>query len=190
MRFYTSDTHFGHGNILRFEQEARPFNSTEIMDEVLIANWNATVGPTDEVWHLGDVALGTIADSLPKISRLNGIKILVPGNHDRVFSGTKEAQRAKFDPLYREVFDYIEPEITSITIGGVSVQVSHFPYSGDHMEEDRYPDKRPFDDGRPLIHGHVHSLWKTNGRQFNVGVDVNDLTPVPETAIIDWLDTL
>lgn len=50
--FFTSDTHFGHTGIIQACN--RPFISTEFMDEALIRNWNATVGPNDDVWHLGD----------------------------------------------------------------------------------------------------------------------------------------
>ncbi len=51
--FFTSDTHFGHGGALGLYR--RPFASAAAMNEALIERWNATVGPGDEVWHLGDV---------------------------------------------------------------------------------------------------------------------------------------
>ncbi len=101
-RFWTSDTHFGHEGILRFEPVNRPFATVEEMNEVLVERWNAVVGPQDMVYHLGDVAMGKIADSLPVMSRLNGRKVLIPGNHDRVFSGMKSAQQIKFRLEYQE----------------------------------------------------------------------------------------
>lgn len=69
------------------------------------------------------------------------------------------------------------------------VRFSHFPYAGDSHDADRYTELRP--EGRgPLVHGHVHTEWQTNGEQFNVGVDVNDYKPVSEETLIDWVRSL
>jgi len=48
--FFTSDTHFGHGGALGLYR--RPFASVAAMNEAIVARWNETVGPDDEVWHL------------------------------------------------------------------------------------------------------------------------------------------
>lgn len=53
------------------------------MNEALLANWADTVGEDDEIWVLGDVAVGRIAETPPPIASLPGRKHLVPGNHDR-----------------------------------------------------------------------------------------------------------
>ena len=79
--FVTSDTHYWHHNVLKFEPEARPFSSVEEMNEVLVDRWNAVVTKRDLVWHLGDVCFGRI-ENLEILSRLNGQKKLVLGNHD------------------------------------------------------------------------------------------------------------
>lgn len=187
--FFVSDTHFGHSNILHLGH-GRPFDSIEEHNETLIDNWNSVVKSSDDVYHLGDVALGKIAESLPLVNRLNGYKMLVPGNHDRIFSGEKEAKRDRFIDAYRGVFQYVLPETFQTSFSGYDVLLSHFPYSGDSHDIDRHADKRPVDEGLPLIHGHVHDKWKHNGRMFNVGVDVNSFTPVHEDEIVAWLKTL
>jgi calcineurin-like phosphoesterase family protein len=78
--WFTSDTHFGHKNILEYEKDARPFDTVEEMNERLIANWNDTVRPKDIVFHLGDFAFGAVNVAIA--DRLNGHKRLVMGNHD------------------------------------------------------------------------------------------------------------
>ena len=188
-RFFTSDTHFGHQRII--ELCNRPFSSVEEMNEVMIERWNTVVKPDDVVIHLGDVALGKIAETLPLIGRLNGYKVLVPGNHDRVFSGEKPRIRERFTPEYLKVFQKIQKETVWVSKDDKPYALaSHFPYSGDSTGIDRHADKRPLDNGLPLIHGHVHDSWKHNGRMFNVGVDVNNFFPVSEDEIVDWISGL
>lgn len=45
--FYTSDTHFGHKNIIGFCD--RPFDDIEEMNRALIERWNAKVSDADDV---------------------------------------------------------------------------------------------------------------------------------------------
>jgi len=180
--FFTSDTHFGHKNIISFC--GRPYNSVDHMNQTLINNWNETVEPDDIVYHLGDACMGDISYTLPLIGRLNGYKILVPGNHDRVFSGESQAKRERFRPLYLEVFQQIEKE--SFPYGGF--MVSHFPYDGDSHDQNRFDKQRPKNEGLPILHGHVHSKWRMKGNQINVGVDVWDYRPVEFDALVDLFD--
>ena len=46
--FFTSDTHFYHGNIIHFCN--RPFKDVEMMNETIISNWNNTIGQDDIVF--------------------------------------------------------------------------------------------------------------------------------------------
>ena len=72
MRFFTADLHLGHANIIGFCD--RPFASVEAMNDALLANWADTVGEDDEIWVLGDVAMGRIAETLQPIASLPGRK--------------------------------------------------------------------------------------------------------------------
>ena len=83
--FLVSDTHFGHTGVCRFTRndgvtKLRPWDSAEEMDEAMVKAWNDRVRPTDKVYHLGDVVINRKA--LPILSRLNGDKVLIRGNHD------------------------------------------------------------------------------------------------------------
>jgi calcineurin-like phosphoesterase family protein len=80
--FFTSDTHFGHAGARGFYR--RPFASVAAMDVAMLERWNATVRPEDDVWHLGDFALGVPAAAMADLlGRLNGRKHLITGNNDR-----------------------------------------------------------------------------------------------------------
>lgn len=93
-RWFISDTHFFHAKLLTFEKKdghkcRSQFSCIEEMNELMVERWNARVKQGDKVWHLGDVALGlsgkeyeTVLD--PFLSRLNGRKNLVVGNHDKI----------------------------------------------------------------------------------------------------------
>lgn len=188
--YFTSDTHFGHARIQEF-QPNRPQGSIEEMNEHLVARWNETVSPEDEVYFLGDFAMGKIADSLPYALRLNGTKHLTHGNHDRTHPSYRQRssdKRAEWVRKYLDVgFVSIANESHYDLPGFGRVNLCHFPYYGEHVvgREHEYDAWRPFDDGNVILHGHVHSEWKVNGRQINVGVDVWDLAPVSEHTLAE-----
>lgn len=189
MRFFTSDTHFGHKNIIKYSN--RPFADYEEMDRAIVDNWNHIVGDTDVVYHLGDLALGPSErwDSIMK--SLNGYKILVVGNHDRIFLGEKPRQREKWDEKYHEWFDEVYDNYEGLTLAnGTVVNLSHFPYDGDSHGEERYREYRLEDNGTILIHGHTHEdkiMSKSNKGtvQIHVGMDAWNYTPVSEQQIMD-----
>jgi calcineurin-like phosphoesterase family protein len=201
-RFFTSDHHFGHANILKYEDALRRnayggrFQTTDEMDTYLIDRWNATVGQNDEVFHLGDMSYkyAAIEGILPF---LNGKITLIVGNHDPMFKqilGTREqqtkaryrAQEVGFVDVYQE---------HTIEIPGIGiVKMSHFPYSPppDVPECDqRYLNLRPKPTGEALLlHGHVHSQWKYKQDaglppMINLGVEVWGMSPVSENEIIN-----
>ena len=83
--FLVSDTHFGHLGVCKFTRndgvtKLRPWTDPNEMDEDMIKLWNDRVKPTDKIYHLGDVVINR--KSLKILSRLNGDKVLIRGNHD------------------------------------------------------------------------------------------------------------
>lgn len=177
VNWFTSDPHFGHVRII--ELCNRPFTNIDHMNETIIERWNSVVDHLDEVYVLGDVALGKLDESLKLIPRLNGKKYLIPGNHDRCWSGNKKVRPIDV-ARYEDAGFFILEEQDYFN----DWKLCHFPTAGDSHTDDRFPEFRPkLAKGEWLIHGHVHNMWKRNGHQINVGVDVWDFNPVSEHQI-------
>lgn len=165
MIWVTSDLHFNHINILKYEPESRPFASVEEMNEVLIARWNSVVKPADTVYVLGDLAMGKLEDSRECIKRLNGKIILIRGNHDT------KSRLAMYQELGIEVHD-----IYYLPYKGRWFIMCHFPIASEEFI------KMVIQDNSEVVnlYGHVHHnapKGYTNGT-YHVGIDTNDLTPV------------
>ena len=156
--FFTADTHFGDHRTINIRH--RPFSSVAVMDAALVANWNALVGPDDEVWHLGDVVRrGSDVPAL--LERLNGRKHLLRGNID------DDACLAAAG--WASVGDYAE-----IMLDGRSLILGHYPFrawNGQHR-------------GAINLHGHSHGRLKPLPRQFDVGVDPRGFAPVTLQQLI------
>ncbi len=156
-RFVISDTHFGHTNSWeKFKREdgspLRPFTSTEEMDETMIERWNAKVGPNDTVYHLGDVAINK--KGLASVSRLNGRKILIRGNHD-IFK----------DEQYREIgFEQLH---------GVRVFVDKFILSHIPLFEKCVSERFVCN-----VTGHLHANYINSPRYLTVCVEHTNYTPL------------
>jgi calcineurin-like phosphoesterase family protein len=201
--FFTSDLHVGHRSILKYTE--RPWNSVEEMDEALVARWNAVVSSVDEVWVLGDYAMGDRSRGLGYLERLHGTKYLVAGNHDKC--SLTDPNGWKYIAEYRHAGFEIVTEWAQVKLPALKrdapqrkVLLSHYPYDGDHRGDDRHVQARLRDYGMPLIHGHVHELYtvrrsepsSTNPEggslQVNCGVDVWGYQPVPALEIARLLD--
>ena len=177
--WFTSDTHFGHRMLI--ERGYRPFSTVQDMDEALATAWNEIVKPDDVVWHVGDWSMGGPgwfgrAAGVGWVSQLHGHVHLITGNHDKPWPGNRDAHKHQAAWLAAG-FKTIQA-FARRRINGQQVLLSHFPYEGDHTDDDRATQFRLPDLGLPLLHGHVHEAWKVRGRQINVGVDVWDFRPV------------
>lgn len=187
MIYFTSDQHFYHTNVIRYCN--RPFATVEEMNEKLVQLWNETVAYNDEVYCLGDFSMAWRPVEL-FIKRLNGYKMLVPGNHDFCHSVHKKSRHKenqdKWKRMYEEQGWKVLEEDNTLQIPGVAnFNLSHLPYKGDHVEAgERYTAQRMKDDGRWLLCGHVHNHWKMKDKMINVGVDVWNYKPVSLDQIL------
>lgn len=167
--FFTSDTHFGHKNIIKYEN--RPFNSVEEMDICLINKWNQKVKQNDDIYILGDFCFGDGNRANELLRQLNGRKYLIKGNHDSFLKDNK------FDnSLFEWVKDYyvLKTKETRLVLFHYPIQV---------WAEQHY--------GSIHCYGHIHSNEGTSHpmkydivNSFNVGVDINNLEPVSIEDII------
>ena len=137
--FYISDLHFGHSNILTYDN--RPFANIEQHDRQLIERWNNTVTNDDDVWILGDISWHNAQKTIEVFSQLNGKKHLCKGNHDTGMLGNKELQK-----MFVEICHYKE-----INLGGrTGLVLSHYPipcFNGHYH-------------GWYHLYGHVHNSFE------------------------------
>jgi calcineurin-like phosphoesterase family protein len=192
--YFTSDWHIGHANVLKFC--SRPFTDVEHQSRVLVNNYNSTVPPHGVCYFLGDMGLCDVGTLRAVIDQLNGTKVLILGNHD---AGTQKMYRAGFDVVLYSA---------GLQIAGERVTMSHCPLRGIPRENldgmhgvvpgDNWHGEhksRQFslrDEGQFHLSGHIHSpnrgrSTKILGRQYDVGVDANNYTPVSISEIESWI---
>lgn len=160
-RFFISDTHFGDSNIIRYEN--RPFADIGKMNTALIENWNSVVSPDDEVYVVGDFC--TNFDPIYFLSKLNGKKYLIKGNHDTM------SNKSYRESGFTEVYD------KPIILDNFWI-LSHEPmYINENM---------PYVN----IFGHVHSnpaIKDYSPYSFCVSVERINYTPISFTRIKETL---
>ncbi len=158
--FFTGDTHFGDRRVLRFDH--RPFRTLDEHDEALVAHWNEVVSADDEVWHLGDFALGPPRSRVHgMLDALNGRKHLVVGNNDGLH--TLQA------PGWASLQHYVE-----MVVDERRLVLCHYPFRT----------WNGIGQGAINIHGHSHGRLTPTTRQYDVGVDVWDFRPVPLATVL------
>jgi len=214
MRWFTSDIHFWHRNIIQYS--GRPWSSVEEMNKGIVDNFNALVKPEDEVFCFGDFSLSYQGAEMRKY--LNGRWFLIPGNHDKchsVMHKNKAEKKANSYKRYEDMGFVICPEYYSLILSEaeekpaidimdenkVAAQICHFPFQEDHGNFEytpRYQQLRPKPSElcQVLLHGHVHNAWKSRMfwseeqkrfiPQINLGVDVWDWKPVSERELLEF----
>lgn len=76
--FFTSDIHCGHENLCK---GLRGMTADESF-EVISRNWNNVVSKRDVVYILGDITMEKHQNISEYLSKLNGQKVIIGGNHD------------------------------------------------------------------------------------------------------------
>ena len=123
---FIADLHLGHQNMAT----RRGFETVEAHDEHVIAQWNSVVSKRDVTYVLGDVTMEK-PGSYPLLDRLNGLKHVVLGNHDR-----------RQD--VRKLLEHVESVAGMVNYKGVIL--THCPIHPMELEY-RFPKN---------IHGHIH----------------------------------
>lgn len=158
--FLASDHHFGHANILTFKKDngdpLRVFDHVDHMNEYIIERHNSVVSPQDKVYYCGDVTMSNKYMYL--LSRMNGEKILIKGNHDVL-------KLSQYEPYFKDVRGTHQ-------LSGVIL--SHIPIHPESLSR-----------WKLNVHGHLHSYrvkdqyGKPDPRYYNVSMEcLKDYTPV------------
>lgn len=190
--FFTSDWHIFHENSLKFDN--RPFRNINHMHEVLVNNYNACVKDADVCYFLGDMGMAGTENLKTVVSRLNGQKVFIMGNHDK---GVNAMYNAGFDVVLYNATLYIANQ---------RVSLSHCPLVGVWREDVK--DMRGAVDGENWhgesknhrfsvkdedqfhLHGHTHKSSDEDvvaGKQWDIGVVGNKYRPVSSSQIESWI---
>ncbi len=136
--FYISDWHYGHKNIIAYDN--RPFKTVEEMNNTMVKRWNNTVSDEDTVFVLGDMFWCSESDAVPVLESLKGTKVLICGNHDTY-------KKAEFRNRFAAIHDYREIEDEDR-----SVVLCHYPI----------PCFKNHFYGWYHLYGHVHNSFESN----------------------------
>ena len=205
MNYYIADCHFGHKNILRFDQ--RPFADPYQMEETMIMLWNAAVRKEDTVYILGDFCWGKADEWLRILRQLNGSKVLIEGNHEQMMLDTfcsNDPHRARRlwnrngggntyrTMMYRlskeqrmQILRFIQklPDHLEIEVGGNNIYMVHGSTGETRYERiwgrPEPPPEEPPMPGKTVIVGHTATYWMdfVDDRPFKIwyGPDLIDI---------------
>lgn len=153
--YYLSDPHFGHKNVIKFEDnyraKAMDVTTIEQHDEKIYDMWAQTVTKRDTIYVLGDLGY-----NISNIKNMPGYKILLLGNHDKQLASH-----------YLELFDDI--------IGPIRYKkfwLGHIPMHPDELW------------GKPQIHGHTHAKGINDSRYINISIEMTGGAPLPFRDIL------
>jgi len=187
--FFYSDPHLGHSTILHgtkdqpFEREIRKvkfgWQNVKEMDEGIIDIFNSVVPKDATTTHLGDMFFYGRRWSEEALAKMNGKHILICGNHDHLPH-----------KMMKLGFAYACCHATTMIAGHV-VNLSHFQYADAMDDGNKYRHRALKYEEKWLIHGHVHSRWKTRPefRMINASADANDFRPLSRDYLTKYIQT-
>lgn len=166
-RYLVGDLHLDHDRVLEYTD--RPFASVAAMNRALVDNWNAVVGPDDEVVFLGDLAVPSEPTTVRRwLDRLAGEVVFVAGDHD---DGVGRTDGVAARAGYR------------FEAGGHRFYCVHDP-----------ADAQPAAD-EWLVHGHHHDrrideypFLDPDARRINVSVELLGYEPIAVEELVGYLE--
>ena len=166
--FVLGDSHFLHHKIIEYQGRPEDFN------KLIIKNWNEAVGPDDMVIHLGDLCAGLKGryELLKKImSKLNGNRILIRGNHDH-FSNERYINELGFEAVYDHLI------ISDILFTHYPLQTTK--WSKPTEIENAKNLQKIYDDNNltKVVHGHTHNRDIDLDNHYNCSVEKINYTPI------------
>jgi calcineurin-like phosphoesterase family protein len=150
--WFTSDTHFGHANIIK--HCSRPFASAHEMDGAMITRHNERVADGDTVYHLGDFAFRGARPGQYR-PQLKGNVHLIIGNHDK----RRDVENVGFASI---------SDMLHLSIEGTPLVLCHYAmrvWNKSHH-------------GALHFYGHSHGKLPGTNQSLDVGVDCWDFYPV------------
>lgn len=174
MKYFSSDWHFGHSNIIKYS--SRPFKTVEDMNNTLLHNITTPLKPGDVLYFLGDFAMSNkqliheLLTSIPKHVAFHWIL----GNHDLKY--------------YKQFASYVSSisSLKEIKIAGNHVTLCHYPmltWNKSHYNS-------------WMLYGHHHKgehlmgtlSAKVKGKMLNVNCEFNNFELWSEEDVIKYMD--
>jgi calcineurin-like phosphoesterase family protein len=188
--WFTSDTHYGHSNIVKGVtnwrnaegevpiEQVRDFSSVETMNELMVSNINQHVQASDWLIHLGDWSFGgydKIEEFREQINCNNVVLIL--GNHDHHI----QRDIPKFRKMFNHITHYEELKITRGNDTNNMLILCHYPIiSWNQMHH-----------GSFMLHGHQHLKGEKifgHGKRMDIGMcGSEEFRPYHMEEIVDLL---
>jgi calcineurin-like phosphoesterase family protein len=165
--YFTSDPHYWHENVIKYCN--RPFDSVEEMNEVMISNHNKVVRNNDDIYMLGDICFANTEKTIDILSRLNGRKYLIYGNHDRL--------------LRADAFDKYfvwRKDLAEVKMEKKRFVLMHYAMRTWHKQHR----------GAIQLYGHSHNNLADaeNLLSLDVGVDAHDFSPISFHQVMEVID--